>query len=200
MVVIVMGVSGVGKTTVGKLLASALGAGFVEGDAYHPPENVEKMRRGIPLDDADREPWLERLAREIGMWLEEGRTVVLACSALRQRYRDMLMAGRPDVYFVHLQGSEELIRARLAERRGHYMPPSLLSSQLATLETPRDAIVAEVTGTPEEIAAGVQAELQRPCPSPAHRGRGRGSRPRSPGGPRCGRLRTARGGAGSARS
>jgi gluconokinase len=164
MVVIVMGVSGVGKTTVGRLLASALGAEFVEGDAHHPPENVEKMRRGIPLDDADRQPWLERLAREIGSWLEQGRTVVLASSALKQRYRDLLAGGRPGVVFVHLHGREDLIRERLAKRQGHYMPASLLSSQLATLEVPRDAIVAEVTGTPEQIAALVQAELQRLAP------------------------------------
>lgn len=159
MVVVVMGVSGAGKTTVGRLLAAALGATFVEGDNYHPPANVEKMRRGVALGDAERWPWLERLSREIGVWLEQGRTVVLACSALRQSYRDTLAAGRPGVVFVHLKGSEEVIRGRLALRRGHYMPPTLLASQFATLEAPNDAIVADVTGTPEQIAASVQARL-----------------------------------------
>ena len=144
MVVVLMGVSGSGKTSVGVPLAAALGGEFVEGDDYHPPANVAKMRQGIPLDDADRRPWLETLAAEIGRWLAAGRTVVLACSALKRSYRAILRGGRPEVRFVHLKGDPALIRARLAQRRGHYMPASLLDSQLATLEEPLDAIVADI--------------------------------------------------------
>jgi gluconokinase len=159
MVIVLMGVSGSGKTTVGRRLAHALGAEFAEGDSYHPPANVEKMRRGIPLDDADREPWLERLSAEIGGWLEAGRDVVLACSALKRRYREVLKAGRPGVRFVYLCGSEDLIRDRLRRRRGHYMPASLLASQFAALEEPGDAITVDVGPPPDEIVTSILAGL-----------------------------------------
>jgi gluconokinase len=159
MVIVLMGVSGSGKTTVGKRLAKALGAEFAEGDAYHPPANVEKMRSGVPLDDADRQPWLERLGAEIGGWLERGQDVVLASSALKQRYRDLLKAGRPDVRFVYLRGSEPLIRDRLKRRRGHYMPPSLLKSQFAALEEPEDAIAVDIDRKPEEIVSSILDRL-----------------------------------------
>jgi gluconokinase len=159
MVIVLMGVSGSGKTTVGQRLARALGAEFAEGDSYHPPANVEKMRRGIPLDDADREPWLERLRAEIGGWLEAGRKVVLACSALKQRYRDVLKAGRPGVRFVYLCGSEDLIRDRLKRRRGHYMPASLLASQFAALEEPGDAITVDIGRPPDEIVTSILSGL-----------------------------------------
>jgi gluconokinase len=159
MVIVLMGVSGSGKTTVGKLLAQALGAEFAEGDDYHPPENVERMRRGIPLDDADRWPWLETLSKEIERWLAAGQTVVLACSALKQSYRDVLAKGRPGVRFVYLEGDEALLRSRLERRRGHYMPASLLESQIAALEPPADAITVDVGGTPEAIAAEIRRRL-----------------------------------------
>jgi gluconokinase len=155
MVVVLMGVSGTGKTAVGTRLAEALGGTFAEGDDYHPPANVAKMRSGVPLDDADRGPWLETLSREIGAWLDSGRTVVLACSALKQRYRDILKAGRAGVRFVHLEGDEALIRARLDKRRGHYMPASLLESQLAALEEPSDAITVDIDAPPEKIVAEI---------------------------------------------
>lgn len=160
MVVVLMGVSGVGKTTVGRRLADALGAEFAEGDSYHPPGNVAKMQSGNPLDDADRWPWLEILSAEIDRWLAAGRTVVLTCSALRQSYRDILKGGRPAVRFVHLRGSEALIRARLDRRQGHYMPPSLLASQLATLEEPADAITVDIDAEPAEIAAEIVDRLR----------------------------------------
>jgi gluconokinase len=159
MVIVLMGVSGTGKTAVGTRLARGLGGEFVEGDDYHPPANVEKMRSGMPLDDADRQPWLETLSREIGRWLDAGKTVVLACSALKQRYRDILKAGRAGVRFVHLEGDPDLIRSRLAQRRGHYMPASLLDSQFAALEEPADAITVTVEGTPDEIVAEIVKAL-----------------------------------------
>jgi gluconokinase len=161
MVIVLMGVSGSGKTTVGVPLAQALGGEFVEGDDYHPPANVAKMRQGIPLDDADRRPWLEALAAEIGNWLDAGRTVVLACSALKRSYRAILRGGRAGVRFVHLKGNAALLRARLAERRGHYMPASLLDSQLATLEEPQDAIVVAIDQPLAEIVARILSALGR---------------------------------------
>jgi gluconokinase len=166
MVIVLMGVSGAGKTTVGRLLAAALGAEFAEGDAYHPPANVEKMRRGIPLEDADRWPWLQTLAAQIDRWLAAGKTVVLACSALKQSYRDVLAQGRPGVRFVHLEGEKALIRGRLDARRGHYMPAALLDSQFAALEPPGDAITVDVAGTPAAITATIirKLDLTRPPP------------------------------------
>src|SRR5919106_6536616 len=149
MVVVLMGVSGSGKTEVGTRLAEALGGTFVEGDHYHPSANVAKMRSGVPLDNADRQPWLERLSREIGTWLDAGKAVVLACSALKQRYRDILKGGRPGVRFVHLKGDEALIRKRLDKRRGHYMPASLLQSQFAALEEAGDAITVGIDAPPD---------------------------------------------------
>jgi gluconokinase len=161
MVIVLMGVSGTGKTEVGTRLARALGAEFVEGDDYHPPANVEKMRSGVPLDDADRQPWLATLSREIGTWLDAGKTVVLACSALKRRYRDILNAGRAGVRFVHLKGPEALIRSRLDHRRGHYMPPSLLDSQFAALEEPTEAITVSIEGPPEAIVAEIMKKLAK---------------------------------------
>lgn len=170
MVIVLMGVSGAGKTTVGQLLAQALGAEFAEGDAYHPPENIEKMRRGIPLEDADRWPWLHNLGAQTDRWVATGKTVVLACSALKQSYRDVLAKGRPGVRFVHLAGDKALIRLRLDGRQGHYMPATLLDSQFAALEPPADAITVDVTGTPEAIAATILRMLDlttRPPAAPA---------------------------------
>lgn len=153
-VYVVMGVSGCGKSTVGRLIAEALNARYAEGDSFHPPQNVEKMRGGQPLDDNDRAPWLAAMAVAIRDWNARGETVVLACSALKRRYRDVLRSGG-DVRFIHLAGDKALIAARLAARKDHYMPPTLLDSQFATLEPPGDdeAITVSIDGSAEMIAA-----------------------------------------------
>lgn len=136
MVVVVMGVSGCGKTTVASALAQALGWAFIEGDAFHPPENVQRMAQGVALTDADRAVWLQRLAFEMKNQLQLNRGVVLACSALKKSYRDVLRGGQADAVFLHLEGTAELIGQRLSARKGHYMPSSLLQSQFETLEPP----------------------------------------------------------------
>jgi len=153
--VVVMGVSGSGKTTIGKLLAARLGCTFLDGDDFHPPENVAKMAAGTALTDEDRWPWLENLNRN----LLESRNAVLACSALKASYRSVLSKGLPDCRFVHLRGSIELIRARMQERQHRYMPASLLESQFATLEPPADAIEVDIGVSAPECVAAIQARL-----------------------------------------
>lgn len=149
-----MGVSAVGKSSVASALADALVVPFVDADSLHPPANIAKMEQGRPLDDDDRAPWLDAVAAR----LAEGRRaegIVVACSALRRRYRDRLRAGEPAITFVHLTGSAELLTARAAARTGHFMPPTLLRSQLATLEPlgPDEAgVVIDVTASVAEIA------------------------------------------------
>lgn len=160
-VVVVMGVSGCGKTAVGSQLAQAIGARFVDADDLHPSANIEKMRAGIALDDADRAPWLAVLNARLREASAAGEPVVMACSALRQRYRDTLAAGLPGLRFVHLTGSRELIAARLAARQHRYMPASLLESQLDALEPPTDAVVVEVAGTIEDVVAAARRGLAR---------------------------------------
>jgi gluconokinase len=161
MIVILMGVSGCGKTAVGRLLAERLGWRFFDADEYHPSANVEKMRSGTPLTDADRWPWLERLNELLRAREAEGESAVLGCSALRQVYRDRLARGCSNVLWVHLKGSFELIQARLQARLGHYMPASLLKSQFDALEEPRDALVIDITDPPEVLAARIAAALAR---------------------------------------
>lgn len=134
-VVVVMGVSGSGKTTVGRALARKIGAEFHDADDYHPPANVDKMRSGVPLTEADRKPWLECLRGEIDGWLERQTAAVLACSALTARSRAILGTSRDGVRLVFLQGSRDLLLERMRSRE-HFMPPALLDSQLATLEPP----------------------------------------------------------------
>jgi carbohydrate kinase (thermoresistant glucokinase family) len=154
--VVVMGVSGTGKSTVGRCLADALGATFLEGDAHHPPQNRGKMAAGEPLSDADRQPWLDALADLLARAEATGTPTVLSCSALRRSYRDVLRAAvRPGtMFFVHLHGASELLRARLTARRGHFMPASLLQSQLATLEPlhpDEPGVVVEGAHTLDEV-------------------------------------------------
>jgi gluconokinase len=139
-IVVVMGVSGAGKTTIGRALAQARGWEFVEGDDLHPPANVAKMSRGEPLSDTDRAPWLQRLRALIAEHLAQGRDAVISCSALKRDYRRQLQIEPAEVRFVYLHGDDQLIRRRLAQRRGHFMPPELIESQLLTLEPPNDAI------------------------------------------------------------
>ncbi len=162
MIVLLMGVSGAGKTTIGARLAQILGASFHEGDAFHPAANVAKMARGEPLSDADREPWLAAIAAAMGRAAAAGETAVFACSALRRIYRDMLRAACPGLVLVHLAGDEALIRGRLEARQGHFMPPALLPSQFRTLEPPdtgEHAIVVDIGAAPETIVERLRLAL-----------------------------------------
>ncbi len=154
-----MGVTGCGKTTVGALLAKDCGWAFHDADDFHPAENVAKMKRGAPLDDADRWPWLDRLNALLLEAERQGESLVLACSALKQAYRDRLTRGCDSVRFVFLDGDAELLGARLAARKGHYMNPKLLASQFATLERPRDALRLEVADNPAALANRIREAL-----------------------------------------
>jgi gluconokinase len=159
MVIILMGVAGVGKTTVGRRLAETLGWRFLDADALHAPASVAKMAAGVPLTDEDRWPWLERLRAVVLEALEEGEGLVLACSALRRAYRERLVVEPARVRVVHLRGPRELIARRLRERRGHYMPPELLDSQYEALEEPEGALAVEVTAEPEAVVAAILSGL-----------------------------------------
>lgn len=158
MIVILMGVTGSGKTTVGKLLADELGWEFYDADDFHPPGNIEKMKRGIPLDDADRKPWLETLNDLIRNRLEQGENGVLACSALKASYRDYLLIDEK-VRLVYLKGDHELIRERLNDRTGHYMNPKLLDSQFETLEEPEGNFRVDASRSPSEIVTSIRDHL-----------------------------------------
>jgi gluconokinase len=158
LVIVVMGVAGAGKTTVGQLLAAELGWAFEDADDYHSAANVEKMRNGIPLTDEDRAPWLKVLRGLISGWLAEGKNAVLACSALKRVYRDRLRVA-PEVHFVYLRATAAVLQERLRARHGHYMTEPMLASQLAALEEPEHAIVIEADGTPEEIVREILARL-----------------------------------------
>jgi len=159
--VVVMGVSGSGKSTVGELLAEHLGAQFTDGDALHPQANVDKMAAGTPLNDDDRKPWLE----EIGAaFARSPGPLVIACSALRRSYRDLIRATDPTVVFIHLDGGKDLLSSRLSARNGHFMPAALLESQLDTLE-PLDAtesgVVLDIAASPPELAQSAKLWLEK---------------------------------------
>jgi len=162
-IAVVMGVSGSGKTTVSVLLSAALGCQFQEGDDLHPAANVEKMRSGIPLNDADRLPWLHKIAEEIDGWRRHGESGVLTCSALKRSYRDIIIGDRSDVALVYLKGSRDLIHRRMAARHEHFMPLALLDSQFATLQEPapnEHPITVDVGGKPVEIATEIVRQLE----------------------------------------
>lgn len=159
---VVMGVSGSGKSSVGRPLAAALSATFLEGDDFHPPANIAKMSAGHPLDDDDRAGWLAAMAERLRQARAHGEQVVLACSALKHRYRDVLRAADPQLVFVYLEGDRELIDQRIRARHGHFMPESLLASQFRDLEPPQAderAIRADIRLSPEQICRQILAEL-----------------------------------------
>ncbi|MGH6726504.1 MAG: gluconokinase [Pseudolabrys sp.] len=173
-IAVVMGVSGSGKTTVAVLLAAALGCQFQEGDDLHPPENVEKMRNGTPLTDADRLPWLRKIAEEIDGWRSRGESGVITCSALKRSYRDIIVGDRADVTLVYLKGSYDLIHRRMAARHEHFMPVALLDSQFAALQEPtpdENPLTVDVAGRPSEIVAEIVRQLEE------RQGRGNGVEP-----------------------
>jgi carbohydrate kinase (thermoresistant glucokinase family) len=165
--IVVMGVSGCGKSTVGAQLAQALGLDFIEGDALHPPRNVALMAAGTPLTDADRAGWLAEIATRLGRAQAAGQGLVVSCSALKRSYRDLLRAACPGLRLIHLHGTPDLLRARLQARSGHYMPPSLLASQLDTLEPPaadEAALVFNIHLPADQISAAALAQLRDTLP------------------------------------
>ena len=163
MIVVVMGVCGCGKTTIGRMLAERLGAAFIEGDELHPVANKDKMAAGMPLDDADREPWLDAIAAKATQLLSQAPCVVVSCSALKRAYRDRLRATGETLQLVHLTGGEALLQARMIKRRGHFMPAGLLDSQLATLQVPEadeTAINLDIAGQPDSLVEAALAFLK----------------------------------------
>lgn len=159
MIYIVMGVAGSGKTTIGRLLADRLGWQFIEGDDYHPPENVARMASGKPLDDGDRAAWLKSLTAQIRTILAGGENAVLACSALKERYRQLLQVDPDQVRFIYLKGRYEDILTRLEHRHGHYMKPEMLRSQFASLEEPAGALVVDINLPPEKIVQIIMEQI-----------------------------------------
>jgi gluconokinase len=168
--IVVMGVSGAGKSTVGRIIAARLDCPFRDADSFHPKANIEKMSRGEPLTDEDRWPWLQAIADWIGEHRAAGTTGIVTCSALKRRYRDLITGRqRPDVRLIYLKGEFDLIAARLAARKGHFMPPALLRSQFDALEQPgvdEHAITVSIDAAPEEIAERVVATFEASYRSP----------------------------------
>lgn len=159
MVVVLMGVAGSGKTTVGLKLAATLGWSFRDADDFHPPENVAKMSAGIPLTDEDRTPWLSAIRAYIEACLARDESAVVTCSALKENYRAILLKDAIGVRLVHLTGDFDLILERMNRRQGHFMKPEMLRSQFAALETPGDALAVEIGRTPDEIVAEIRQAL-----------------------------------------
>lgn len=157
MIIVVMGISASGKSTLGSALAESLGWEFVEGDDYHPKANIEKMRNGTPLDDKDRLPWLQAINRQLRQLEGKGRDAVVACSALKRRYREILSQGLEQLRYVYLTGDPALIRQRIAHRKEHFMPPELIDSQLAAIEPPHNALMIRID-LPVDLQA---AEVRR---------------------------------------
>jgi gluconokinase len=157
-VVIIMGTTGAGKTTIGTMLAAQLNWQFADADGFHPPANIEKMSHGIPLNDADRAPWLAAMRRAILEWIAAGKNDILACSALKRAYRDELRPS-PEVKIVYLKGSYALFAERIRRRHGHFAGEGILAGQFADLEEPDDAITIDAAKSPEEIVAGIRKQL-----------------------------------------
>ena len=160
MIIILMGVSGCGKTTVGKILSDELGWGLYDGDDFHPLGNVRKMSRGVALNDEDRIPWLDALRQFIEGLARRDEKAVVTCSALKQSYRDRLARGRRNFRLVYLKGDFDLIQSRLRKRKRHFMKGNLLASQFAALEEPQNAIIADVSRHPAEVVAFIRQELE----------------------------------------
>jgi gluconokinase len=163
MIIVVMGVSGSGKTTIGTMLAHAIQCPLLEGDSLHSRENIEKMSRGIPLTDSDRAPWLAAIRDRILKFSKRGENLVVACSALKQEYREFIARDIP-ITWVYLKCSAELIRSRLKDRSSHFMKVSMLASQFEVLEEPSDAIVVDVSPPPSAIVEEILARLRKPGP------------------------------------
>ncbi|NMF65264.1 gluconokinase [Brasilonema octagenarum] len=159
MIILVMGVSGSGKSSIGQLLADSLQWEFSDADAFHSPENIEKMRYGIPLNDLDRVPWLLALQQAIQQWLQENKNMVLACSALKASYREVLVLDEERVILVYLKGSFELIQKRLQMRHGHFMGEKLLKSQFDALEEPSGAVTVDISEPLEVIVQNIRVSL-----------------------------------------
>ena len=159
MVIVLMGVAGSGKTTVGLALVAQLGWTFRDADDFHPPVNVEKMSRGIPLTDRDRQPWLAAIRAYIDETLARGDSAVVTCSALKERYRQIIVPDPARVRLVYLAGDFALIAERLRARKGHFMKPAMLSSQFSALEPPRDALTVDIAEPPEVIVARIRTAL-----------------------------------------
>ena len=159
MIILLMGVSGSGKTTIGEMLAKSLNWGFSDADEYHPKANIEKMRQGTPLNDADRQPWLEAMQRAIDQWLQEDRNMVLTCSALKEAYRQMLLRDKERMRLVYLKGSYELIKQRLDRRPHHYMKVDMLQSQFDALEEPQEGTTVNISLPPEVIVQQIRESL-----------------------------------------
>ncbi|MGA1979354.1 MAG: gluconokinase [Sedimentisphaerales bacterium] len=160
MIIVVMGVCSSGKTVIGGLLAQRLGLSFCDADDFHPESNVKKMSRGIALNDKDRLPWLKSMAGKMPQ-LEKGGGAVLACSALKNSYRNILRTGSRDVKFIYLKGTKEIILKRIKNRKGHFFPPSLVDSQFETLEEPEDAIVVDIARKPDVIVEEIVRKLNK---------------------------------------
>lgn len=160
MIILLMGVAGSGKTTIGKKLAEQLGWSFRDADDFHPRSNIAKMSAGLPLDDADRAPWLAAIRQHIDQCAARGVSAVVTCSALKEKYRALLLRGAPDVRLVHLAGSFDLINERMMARQGHFMKPEMLRSQFEALEAPTDAISVDVAQSPEGVAAEIRERLE----------------------------------------
>lgn len=160
MIIVLMGVAGSGKTTIGELLSSRLKWPFFDADGFHPPGNIAKMAAGIPLEDEDRWPWLEKLRAKMIEEKEAGRNAVFACSALKQSYRDFLCFAGPEVKLVYLKGDHSVIGGRIAGRKGHFMKETMLAGQFAALETPEGAVTVDVSGAPESVVAEIVRRLR----------------------------------------